>query len=61
MVTGREVGERLGGSIAANVLALAGGAAVLRVHDVAETVEAIRVAEPILGRARAAARRGLSQ
>ncbi len=49
VVTGREVGDRLGGSIAANVAAIAGGAAVLRVHDVAETVAAIRVAEPILG------------
>ncbi len=49
-VTGREVGERIGGSIATNVLALAGGAAVLRVHDVAATVDALRVAEPILGR-----------
>jgi dihydropteroate synthase len=49
VVTGREVGERIGGSIATNVLALAGGAAVLRVHDVAATVDAVRVAEPILG------------
>jgi dihydropteroate synthase len=51
VVTGREVGERIGGSIATNVLALAGGASVLRVHDVTATVDAIRVAEPILGRA----------
>ena len=50
VVTGREVDQRIGGSIATNVLALANGAAVLRVHDVAETVAAIRVAEPILGR-----------
>ena len=49
VVTGREVGERIGGSIATNVLALAGGASVLRVHDVAATVDAVRVAEPILG------------
>ena len=33
-LTGREVGERLGGTIASNVLALAAGADVLRVHDV---------------------------
>ncbi len=50
VITGRPVGRRLGGSIATAVAALAGGAAVLRVHDVAETVAAIRVAEPILGR-----------
>ncbi|MFN8114082.1 MAG: dihydropteroate synthase [Solirubrobacterales bacterium] len=49
VVTGREVGERIGGSIATNVLAVAGGASVLRVHDVAETIDAIRVAGPILG------------
>lgn len=47
-ITGREVGERLGGSIATNVLALANGARVLRVHDVAETIDALRVAERIL-------------
>ena len=35
--------ERIGGSIAANVLAVLGGAAIVRVHDVAETVQALRV------------------
>lgn len=49
VVTGREVDQRIGGSVATNVLALAGGASVLRVHDVAATVDAVRVAEPILG------------
>ena len=39
----------LGGSIASSVLAAAEGADVLRVHDVAETAEAMRVAEAILG------------
>jgi dihydropteroate synthase len=48
-ITGRDVGDRLGGSIASNVLAVAHGADVLRVHDVPETIEALRVAEPILG------------
>jgi len=48
-ITGREVDDRLGGSIASNVLSLARGADVLRVHDVAETIEAVRVAERILG------------
>jgi dihydropteroate synthase len=35
--------QRLGGSIAAHLLAVAGGAAIIRVHDVAETVQALRV------------------
>jgi dihydropteroate synthase len=42
-----EPGERLGGSIAANVLATMAGAAIIRVHDVRETVQALRVAEAI--------------
>ena len=41
-ITGREVGERLGGTIASNVLALAAGADVFRVHDVAEAPGARR-------------------
>ena len=49
-LTGREVGERLGGTIASNVLALLGGAEVFRVHDVAEVRQALDVAEAILGR-----------
>lgn len=49
-LTGREVGERLGGTIASNVLALLGGADVFRVHDVAELRQALEVAEAILGR-----------
>ena len=49
-LTGREVGERVGGTIASNVLALAAGADVFRVHDVRETVEALSTAEAILAR-----------
>ena len=49
-VTGREVGDRLGGTIASNVLALAAGADVFRVHDVVELRQALGVAEAILGR-----------
>lgn len=49
-VTGREVGERLGGTIASNVLALSAGAQVFRVHDVAEARQALDVAAVILGR-----------
>jgi dihydropteroate synthase len=50
-LTGREVGDRLGGSIAAAVLGAAGGADVLRVHDVAATREALLVADAVLERA----------
>ncbi len=35
--------QRLGGSIAGNVLAVLAGADIVRVHDVAETVQALRV------------------
>jgi dihydropteroate synthase len=49
-LTGREVGERIGGTVASNVLALAGGAEVFRVHDVRAVREALEVAETILGR-----------
>jgi dihydropteroate synthase len=35
--------RRLGGSIAGNVLAVLAGADIVRVHDVAETVQALRV------------------
>ncbi len=40
-ITRREVGERLPASIAAAVLALERGASILRVHDVAATVDAV--------------------
>ena len=39
--------ERLGGSLAAHLLAVRNGAAIVRVHDVAETVQALRVAAAI--------------
>ena len=39
--------RRLGGSIAAHLLAVMGGAAIVRAHDVAETVQALRVAAAI--------------
>jgi len=48
-VDGSEVDDRLGGTIASSVLAAAEGADVLRVHDIAEIVQAMRVAEAILG------------
>lgn len=39
--------QRLGGSIAAHVLAAADGAAIIRAHDVPETVQALRIAAAI--------------
>jgi len=42
------VEQRLGGTIASSILAAAEGADVLRVHDVAEAAQALRVANAIL-------------
>jgi dihydropteroate synthase len=42
-VTGRPAGQRLGGSIAAALAAVTRGAHIVRVHDVAETVSALKV------------------
>ena len=39
--------RRIGGSIASHLIAAASGAAIVRVHDVAETVQALRVAAAI--------------
>jgi dihydropteroate synthase len=39
--------RRIGGSIAAHVLAVLDGAAIVRVHDVAETVQALKVVAAI--------------
>jgi dihydropteroate synthase len=48
-IDGSAVGERIGGTLASSVLAAAEGAGVLRVHDVAETAQAVKVAAAILG------------
>jgi dihydropteroate synthase len=42
-VTNRPVDQRLPGSIAATMVALSGGAKIVRTHDVAATMDAIRV------------------
>lgn len=42
-ITGRPVEQRLAGSLAAAIAAAANGAAIIRVHDVAETVDALKV------------------
>jgi dihydropteroate synthase len=42
-ITGKPVERRMAGSLAAALAAMAQGARIVRVHDVAETVDAIRV------------------
>jgi len=46
-VTPSEPHQRLGGSIAAHLLAAQNGAQIIRAHDVAETVQALRVTAAI--------------
>jgi dihydropteroate synthase len=46
-VTPSEPQQRLGGSIAAHLIAAKGGARIIRTHDVSETVQALRVATAI--------------
>lgn len=42
-ITGKPVERRMAGSIAAALVAVANGASIVRVHDVAETVDALKV------------------
>ena len=49
-VTASEPHQRLGGAIAAHVVAAKGGARIIRTHDVSETVQALRVATAIWDR-----------
>jgi len=46
-ITPSEPQQRLGGSIAAHLIAARGGARIIRTHDVSETVQALRVAAAI--------------
>lgn len=51
-ITGREVGQRQSASVAAALLAVQSGARIVRVHDVAATVDALKVwqaAAPVTG------------
>jgi dihydropteroate synthase len=41
-ITGRDPGDRLAGSVAAALIAAQRGAAIVRVHDVAATMDALR-------------------
>lgn len=46
-ITGRPAGERVAGSVAAALLAVQNGAAIVRVHDVRETVDALKVLQAL--------------
>ena len=46
-VSPSEPDQRLGGSIAAHLIAAKAGARIIRTHDVSETVQALRVASAI--------------
>lgn len=48
VLTGREVDERLPASLAAAVVAVVHGASIVRAHDVAETVDAIKIVAAVL-------------
>lgn len=48
-LTGREPKDRLAGSLAAAVVATMKGASIIRTHDVAETVDAIKVCNALKG------------
>lgn len=49
-LTGRAVCERIHGSVALAVIAVLNGAAIVRAHDVAATVDALRVATAVVER-----------
>lgn len=47
-ITGRDVEERMPASIAAAVIAQLNGARIIRVHDVKETVDALRITSAVM-------------
>ena len=49
-VTGRPVEERLAASLTAAIIATQNGATILRVHDVRETVDALKVMDAVRGK-----------
>ena len=51
-LTGRDVGERMPASIAAAAMAVVEGAQIVRVHDVRETVDALRVVTAVMAKGR---------
>ena len=46
-LTGREVGQRMPASVAAAAIAVINGAAIVRAHDVAATVDALEIAQAV--------------
>jgi dihydropteroate synthase len=46
-ITGREVGDRVAGSLALATVAVLNGARIVRAHDVAATLDAVRVAHAV--------------
>ena len=48
-LTGRAAGERIYGSVALAVIAAMNGARIIRAHDVAATVDALRVVAALEG------------
>lgn len=49
-ITGKPVEERLAGTLAANIFSVLKGCSILRVHDVKETVDSIKVLDALLKR-----------
>jgi len=49
LLGGKPVEERMQGSVAAAVIAVQNGASIVRVHDVASTVEALKIASALKG------------
>ncbi|MEK6277990.1 MAG: dihydropteroate synthase [Actinomycetota bacterium] len=49
-ISGAEVDDRLGGTVATSAIAYANGAEMLRVHDVREVAEGLKVASAILAK-----------
>jgi len=47
MITGKEPQDRMAGTLAANLISVKNGATLLRVHDVAETVDMLKVVQEI--------------
>ena len=47
-ITGKEVEARLASSVSAAVISAMNGARIVRVHDVAETIDALKVAQAVL-------------
>lgn len=47
-VLNRDVSDRLAGSLGLAVMAVTKGAAIIRAHDIAETVDAVRIAQAVM-------------